>query len=61
MGVSDFSKLLHDNKVISNPHIFNLYIRSKGKNEFIESFVGEAKLDRSMSYREILLALQKAE
>jgi cell division protein YceG involved in septum cleavage len=61
LGVNDFSKLLHDNKVISNPHIFSLYIRSKNRSEVIEGFVGEAKLDRSMSYREILLALQNAQ
>lgn len=60
LSVSDFSKLLHDNEVISNPHIFNIYIRSKNRSPLIEGFSGEVKLDRSMSYREILLALQNA-
>lgn len=61
LNVSDFSKLLHDNKIISNPNIFSLYIKAKNKSSIIEGFVGEAKLDRSMSYREILLAIQNAE
>lgn len=58
LDVSDFSKLLHDNNIISNPTVFSLYIKSKNKTELIEGFVGEAKLDRAMSYREILLAIQ---
>ncbi len=61
LGISDFSKLLHDNSIISNPTIFSLYLKSKDKTEFIESFVGDVKLDRSMSYREILIAIQNAE
>ena len=59
LSVSEFSKLLHDNDIISNPHIFSLYIKSKNKTEVVESFSGEALLDRSMSYREILLAIKK--
>ena len=59
LSVSEFSRLLHDNDVISNPHIFSLYIKSKNKTEVVESFSGEALLDRSMSYREILLAIKK--
>ena len=58
LSVSDFSKALHDNNVISNPHIFTLYVKSKNKADIIESFSGEADLDRSMSYREILIAIQ---
>ena len=59
LSVSEFSRLLHDNDIISNPHIFSLYIKSKNKTEVVESFSGEALLDRSMSYREILLAIKK--
>ena len=61
LSVSDFSIFLHDNEVISNPHIFNLYVNSKNKNELIESFTGDVTFDRSMSYREILIAIQSAE
>ncbi len=61
LSVTELSKLLHDNKVISNPYIFSLYVKSKNKTDIIESFFGEAKLDRSMSYREILIAIQNTE
>ena len=61
LTVTEFARLLHDNDIISNPHIFSLYIKSKNKTEVVESFSGEALLDRSMSYREILAAIKATE
>ena len=60
LPLEDISRLLNDNGIISNPHIFSLYVKSKNKSDIIEDFTGEAKLDRSMSYREILIAIQEA-
>ena len=57
--LSDFSQLLEENGVLLNPHVFSLYVRAKGKSELVESFSGELLLDRTMSYREILRAMQK--
>ena len=52
--------MLEECGVIANPHVFTLYVRSKDKTELLEAFVGNAELDRSMSYREILLAIKNA-
>ena len=57
--LSDFSRLLEENGVLMNPHAFSLYVKTKEKVELVEEFSGELLLDRAMSYREILQALQK--
>lgn len=58
-SLSDFSRLLEENGVLMNPHVFSLYVKSKEKTELVEAFSGELLLDRAMSYREILQALQE--
>ena len=60
LSLPEISHMLEDCGVISNPYAFTLYVRSKDKAELLESFVGNAELDRSMSYREILLAINNA-
>ena len=52
--------LLEEQGVVSNPYIFSLYVRSKLKNDTPLSFSAPVKLERSMSYREILSELSKA-
>ena len=52
--------LLEKQGVITNPHIFSLYARSKLGEEVPSYFLGSVKLDRAMSYREILLEFSKA-
>ena len=59
-SVAELSDMLEECGVIANPHVFTLYVRSKDKTELLEAFVGNAELDRSMSYREILLAIKNA-
>lgn len=60
VSLSEFSNLLYENDVISNPHVFNLYVKSKNKAALFESLSGQITLDRSMSYREILIEIQNA-
>ena len=59
-SLPEISHMLEDCGVIANPYAFALYVKSKDKTELLESFVGNAELDRSMSYREILLAIKNA-
>ncbi len=59
-SVSEISDMLESCGIIANPHVFTLYVKSKDKTELVESFIGNAELDRSMSYREILLAISAA-
>lgn len=59
LSLSDFSRHLEACGVISNPLAFTLYVRSKDKTELVESFLGSVTLDRSMSYREILLKISE--
>ena len=55
--LSQLSKLLQNKKIIKNPTVFSWFIKSKGRQERIENFVGEVTLRQDMSYREIMLAL----
>lgn len=52
-----FSKKLQDEGIIKNPTVFSIFIKSKGRQEKLEAFVGEVALRQNMSYREIMLAL----
>lgn len=54
--LGELSRLLQDEGIIRNPTVFSLFIKSKNRADALESFVGEAKLSRDMSYREIMLA-----
>ena len=53
----ELSLELARNGIIKNPSVFYLYIRSKGREEKLESFTGEATLTKNMSYRDIMLTL----
>ena len=59
--LSEFSRMLEENGVLLNPHVFFLYVRARKSAPLIEDFSGDLSLDCSMSYREILHALQKAQ
>ena len=53
-SLKSVSKMLGKNGIINNSAFFDLYVKSKGKTDKIESFTGEIVLNASMSYREIL-------
>lgn len=55
-SLKDVSKLLGRKGIVNNPSIFEIYVRSKGKEKRIEVFSGELVLNSAMSYREILAA-----
>ena len=55
MSLSEISSLLGSKRIIKNPAIFSLFIKSKNRQEKLESFVGELNLRSNMSYREIML------
>ena len=57
IGLMELSHKLQDEGVIKNPTVFSLFIKSKGRKEKLEEFVGEVALRQDMSYREIMLAL----
>ena len=56
-SLEDFSKILGQKKVVKNPTVFSLYVKSKNKTDSVEGFVGELTLNAKMSYREILAEL----
>ena len=56
-SLTEISAYLGKEGVVKNPFVFTLYVRSKEKGEELEGISGAARLDRSMSYREILSAL----
>ena len=57
--LSDLSRLLEQQGVVTNPTVFRIYVKQKERTELLESFVGTLTLDTSMSYREILLAFSQ--
>ena len=59
LDLGELSRLLQKEGVIKNPTVFSLFIRSKGKTDKLEAFVGEAFLRQDMSYREIMRTLSK--
>ena len=50
----DICQMLGDYGVVNNPHIFNVYVLSKGRENAVDEFFGEITLNSNMSYREIL-------
>ena len=58
--LSSTAKVLEHNGIVSEPYIFTLYVKKKGKQAILEGFTGNITLDRSMSYREIILAFADA-
>ena len=55
LSLKELSRLLQQNKIIKNPTVFSMFIRSKGREDKLSSFVGEITLNSNMSYREIML------
>lgn len=58
-SVGDISALLAKEGVLKNPHVFSMYVRSKGRQDQLSSFLGKVELNSSMSYREILAEFTK--
>ena len=56
-SLGEFAKILGQKRVVKNPTVFFLYVKSKNKTDTVESFVGELTLNSKMSYREILSEL----
>ena len=56
-SLEEFSKTLAQQKIVKNPTVFSLYVKSKHKTEVVEKFVGKLTLNANMSYREILATL----
>ena len=56
-SISELGYLLEEHGIISNPHIFTIYAKSNIKDKNALSFSNPVTLNRSMSYREILLVL----
>ena len=54
LSVDDKIRIMSDNGVFENPHVFKLYVKLKHREALVEGFVGEVTLNPSMSYREIL-------
>ena len=57
LSLRAISLKLQDEGIIKNPTVFCIFVKSKGKQESLESFIGQAALRQDMSYREIMLAL----
>ncbi len=56
VSLNEMTDILSNRGVINNPDVFKLYVKLKDKKNTIEEFTGEATLNSSMSYREILSA-----
>ena len=56
VSLNEMTDILSNRGVINNPDVFKLYVKLKDKTNTIEEFTGEATLNSSMSYREILSA-----
>ena len=57
LDTSEFAKLLSNKGVVRNPFVFELYLRSKGRNADIPYLRGEWTLNSNMSYRDIVLEI----
>ena len=55
----DIAKALKNANIISNPSLFYLFVRTKGKTEKLESYEGNITLNGKMSYREIMTSFYK--
>ena len=58
VSLDQFSKMLKTDGIINNPHLFKLYVISKGKRNVVETFCGEVELNSAFSYRQILNQIQ---
>ena len=54
---SQTAKLLQKQGILKNPNLFLLYARSKGKEDALAAWQGEATLRGDMSYRTLLKIL----
>lgn len=57
LDTSEFAKLLGSKGIVKNPFIFELYLRTKGRDAEIPYLRGEWTLNRNMSYRDIILEI----
>ena len=54
LSLNEISDILSNSGIINNPDVFKLYVRFKNKTYVFEGFTGEATLNSSMSYRQII-------
>ena len=54
LSLGEMSRVLEDNRIISNPTVFSVYVRARGAEEKLTSFTGRVELRSDMSYRELL-------
>ena len=57
LDTHSLSEILGDTGVVRNPFVFELYLRSKGKDEKVPDLKGQWTLNKNMSYREIMFEL----
>ena len=57
LDASQFAILLGKHGVVKNPFAFELYLRSKGRDNEIPYLRGEWMLNSNMSYRDIILEI----
>ena len=59
LKISALSRELQRERIIKNPTVFAMFVKSKGMTQKLESFSGEVALRKDMSYREIMQVLSK--
>ena len=58
--LNEIAKSLKKAKIINNPYIFTLFVRSRGNVKKLESFTESISLNSQMTYREIMTSFYKS-
>ena len=57
--LDDIARSLKNAGIINNPSLFSAFVRSRGNEEKVKSFVGNITFYGKMSYREIMTSFYK--